>query len=246
MAQTFTRYEKKYLLDQKQYELLLDKLGAYIKPDKFYKSHIRSIYYDTDNYQLIRRSIEKPEYKEKLRIRSYEQANDDDEVFVEFKKKFDGIVYKRRTKAVCKEVIDDIYHCNFSDKQIAKEINYALSYYKDLHPAIYIGCTRTSYSAIDDDQLRITFDSDIRYRRKNLSLRSNEEDKEVTDKIVMEIKVGEAMPLWLVKILDEVHAYPRGFSKVGTAFEKEMKEALTWKTYSQVYSMEHSQLVHSY
>ena len=246
MVQTFTRYEKKYLLDKNQYETLLEKLNDYLIPDKFYESHIRSIYYDTDDYQLIRRSIEKPEYKEKLRIRSYKEADDDEKVFVEFKKKLDGIVYKRRTRAICKDVIEDIYHCKFKDEQIAKEIQYALAYYHNLHPAIYIGCTRTSYIAKEDESIRITFDSDIKYRKNNLNLRSNKDDKQVTDKIVMEIKVGNAMPLWLVKILDEVHAYPRGFSKVGNAFEKNMKEELTWQTYSQAYLMEHLQLAHSY
>ena len=246
MAQTFSRYEKKYLLDLKQYERLMDRLKEYVVPDKFFNCQIRSIYYDTDSYQLIRRSIEKPEYKEKLRIRSYKETEDDEKVFVEFKKKLDGIVYKRRTKAICKDVIEDIYNCQFTDSQISNEIKYALNYYNNLHPAFYIGCTRTSYKAKDDDFLRITFDSDIKYRRNNLCLKADITDKSVTDKIVMEIKVGNAMPLWLCEILDEVKAYPRGFSKVGTAFEKEVKENLLCQTYSQVYLMDSLQLVHSY
>ena len=223
MSETFRRFEKKYLLDEDQYELLLTRLQDRIEPDKFYESKISSIYYDTDRFQLIRRSIEKPDYKEKLRIRSYKDASGDDEVFVEFKKKLDGIVYKRRTKARCDEVINDIYHCHFTDEQIGKEITYALNYYPKLRPAVYIGCTRNSYVAKDDRKLRITFDKDIRYRMKKLALHPDEHDKRVTDKIVMELKVYEAIPLWLSTILDEVKAYPRGFSKVGTAFLNEIK-----------------------
>lgn len=221
--ETFRRYEKKYLLDFDQYQLLLNKLKDYVKPDKFFESNIQSIYYDTDKFQLIRRSIEKPEYKEKLRIRSYDEASDDEMVFVELKKKLDGIVYKRRTKAKCIDVIKDIYNCEFKDKQVGKEIIYALNYYDKLRPAVYIGCKRTSYVSNDDENLRITFDEDVRYRMKKLSLKRSIEDKPVTDKVIMELKVKDAMPLWLTDILNDVKAYPRGFSKVGTAFLKEIK-----------------------
>ena len=221
--ETFRRFEKKYLLNASQYEEVMRKIEPYVKPDKFFAADISSIYYDTDRYELIRRSIEKPEYKEKLRIRSYKDADETDEVFVEFKKKLDGIVYKRRTKAVCKDLLEDIRHSCFKDDQVGNEIRYALSYYGKLNPKFYIGCTRTSYVARDDENLRITFDRDIRYRTKNLSLRKDRNDKSVTEDTVMELKVKDAMPLWLTKILDECEAYPRGFSKVGMAFTDALK-----------------------
>ncbi len=223
--ETFRRFEKKYLLSSSQYEELMKKIGPYVKADKFFAADISSIYYDTDKFELIRRSIEKPEYKEKLRVRSYKDADEEDEVFVEFKKKLDGIVYKRRTKAVCREVLEDICHSSFRDEQVGKEIRYALNYYGRLSPKIYIGCTRTSYVAKDDKDLRITFDRDIRYRLKDLSLRRNTNDKAVTGDTVMELKVKDAMPLWLTGILNECEAYPRGFSKVGTAFTNALKGA---------------------
>ena len=221
--ETFRRFEKKYLLTENQYLMLMDKLNSHIKQDKFFESDIRSIYYDTKKFELIRRSIEKPEYKEKLRVRSYHEASDDEPVFVELKKKLDGIVYKRRTKAISKDVLNDIYECEFKDPQVGAEIRYALKYYGKLKPAVYIGCNRTSYVANDDKDLRITFDKDIRYRMKHLALKASDHDKPVTDKIVMELKVRNAMPLWLTAILDEVKAYPRGFSKVGTAFLNEIR-----------------------
>lgn len=223
MAQTFQRSEKKYLLDEDQYEELLLRLRPYVDNDKFHESDIRSIYYDTDSYQTIRRSIEKPEYKEKLRIRSYGEPEDDELVFVEFKKKLDGIVYKRRTRAVYRDVLNDICSCSFRDEQIGNEIRYALNTYDHLSPKIYIGCKRTSYVGKQDKSLRITFDKDIRYRLDELSLSSSAHDKPVTNRIVMELKVSHALPLWLADIFDKVKAYPRGFSKVGTAYLNEIQ-----------------------
>ena len=220
--QTFQRNEKKYLLDQSQYQQILEDLKPYVEEDRFYRSKIRSIYYDTDSYELIRRSIERPEYKEKLRIRSYDEADPEDTVYVELKKKYDGTVYKRRTRAVCGQLLKDISKAEFKDTQVGKEISYALSFYRNLKPAVYIGCTRTSYKAKSCD-LRITFDQDISYRMKNLSLHSGSSDKRVTDKIVMEIKVKDAYPLWLCEILDKNQAYPQRFSKAGTAFLQEIK-----------------------
>ena len=225
--QTFQRSEKKYLLDQLQYEQILEDLKPYMEEDRFYQSKICSIYYDTDSYELIRRSIEKPEYKEKLRIRSYKETGPDEKVYVELKKKYDGIVYKRRTKGVCGALLKDIGKAEFKDPQVGKEIRYALSYYRNLKPAVYIGCTRTSYRTKKED-IRITFDQDISYRMKDLSLTSDPSDKKVTDKTVMEIKVKDAYPLWLCRILDKNQAYPQGFSKVGTAFMKEIKGGINY------------------
>ena len=227
MSESFERIEKKYLLSKSQYEDILSKIADYVVPDKFFKTDIRSIYFDNDRFEMIRRSIEKPEYKEKIRIRSYGEPKPDDVVFVEFKKKLDGIVYKRRTKAKYKDVFNDISKTQFEDEQIGREIMYALEHYQKVVPAVFIGCKRTSYSSKEDKKLRITFDSDICYRMNNLSLHGRKTDKPVTDKTIMEIKAYQAYPLWLVKILDEAQAYPRGFSKVGTAFINEIKEKKT-------------------
>ena len=221
--ETFRRFEKKYLLDKDQYENLMGKLADHVKADKFFQSEICSIYYDTDDHRLIRRSLEKPEYKEKLRIRSYGRAKGDQKVFVELKKKFDGVVYKRRTEAPCDDALKDIRSCSFKDPQVGKEILYALNYYQKLKPSIFVGCRRTSYTGIKEEDLRITFDQDIAYRCEDLSLEREKQDKPVTDKIVMELKVKDAMPLWLSGILDEVGVYPQGFSKVGNAYLKELR-----------------------
>ncbi len=223
MNETFRRSEKKYLLTMEQYEKLQDLLQGWMVADRYRHSDLRSIYYDTDRFELIRRSIEKPLYKEKLRIRSYRDLKDDDMVYVEFKKKYDGIVYKRRTMAPYLRTLKDIYGSDFLDPQVGEEIRYALQYYGHLEPKIYIGTSRLSYQGKEDEQLRITFDTDIRYRRNDLSLEPDPSDKILTDQVVMELKLPGTMPLWLSGILDETKAYPRGFSKVGTAFLKEIK-----------------------
>lgn len=217
----FERSEKKYILNSQQSDYIIKSIKPYVRKDEFYKYKINSLYYDTDTHELIRRSIEKPEYKEKLRIRCYDAPGE--KVYIELKKKFNKVVYKRRTKVNYHDVLEDISKCDFSDKQIGNEIKYASNYYGSLKPSIFISCERTSYKGCNDEGLRITFDDKLKYRMKELSLENNKDDKEITPKIIMEIKVGNAYPLWLSKILDEAKAYPHGFSKVGTAYLNELK-----------------------
>ena len=81
----FKRYELKYMLTLEQKEKILEAMSPYMQLDKYGRTTIRNIYFDTDSYRLIRRSIEKPAYKEKIRIRSYAQATADSTVFVELK-----------------------------------------------------------------------------------------------------------------------------------------------------------------
>ena len=221
--ETFRRIEKKYLLDSGQYLKMMEGIKDHVVDDRYSSSRISSLYYDNEGFELIRRSIEKPEYKEKLRVRSYERPGRDSRVFVEMKKKFQGIVYKRRSRAKLDDVLNDIYTCTFEDEQVGREIGYMLNCYGRLKPKIYIGCKRHSYVARDDEDLRITFDSDICYRMDDLNMNASEKDKSLTDKVVMELKAKQALPLWLSSLLDEVKAYPQGFSKVGNAYLKELK-----------------------
>lgn len=223
MLESFTRSEKKYLLSKEQYHLLKDKINDYIMPDKFSKSKISSLYYDNETNELIRRSIEKPKYKEKFRVRCYGDVKDDDLVFAEIKKKLNGVVYKRRTRAKYKDLMNGVLTCEFEDKQVGAEIKYFAKYYKDIAPSIYISSYRTSYVSKDNPNIRITFDEDLKYRTTNLSLKENTDDKAIIDGVIMEIKVIDSYPPWLYKALDELKLYPRGFSKVGNAFIKEKK-----------------------
>ncbi|MGN1404792.1 MAG: VTC domain-containing protein [Erysipelotrichaceae bacterium] len=218
MKETFERVEKKYVLSCEKYNSLLKRLEGYIEQDKYFQSSIRSIYYDNDAYQMINRSMESPEYKEKIRIRAYE--NNPRTVYVEFKRKLDGIVYKRRTKALYPDVLD-INHCDFTDKQVGKELSYTLKYYGEVKPKVFIGVERKSYLTVKE-RIRITFDENMVYRFNNLSLERSEDDKSLGDYVVMEIKVSGSYPMWLSEMLSEEEIFPCGHSKVKEAMLREM------------------------
>ena len=224
MAESFLRNEKKYILSQENYDKINNKLKNFILPDKYPSNQLLTVYYDSDDYKLINKSIEKPLYKEKLRIRSYGPPLDNDKIFVELKRKFDGVVYKQRTKATYKDVLNNIYDCEFDDKQVGKEIKYLFSIYKDLKPKIFISSNRTYYIGKDNNDLRITFDDNLKYRLGDAYLNKNSNDKLLTDKKIMEIKVKGAFPLWLSRILNELKIYPTSYSKVGNAYLKEKEE----------------------
>ena len=89
----FKRYEIKYILTSAERAKLIREMDGIMKIDKYGKTTIRNLYFDTDNYRVIRTSCDKPVYKEKLRVRSYQRVGGDDDVFVELKKKFDKFLY---------------------------------------------------------------------------------------------------------------------------------------------------------
>ena len=226
MIQTvFKRIEKKYLLTKNQYENLIKLSKDYLIKDEFGLHTVCNIYYDTDNYSLIRKSIEKPVYKEKLRVRSYDTPNKNTKVYIELKKKYEGIVHKRRITV--KESEAEKYLKNKKidrDDQISKEINYVLNHY-DLVPKLYLAYDRIAYYNKDDSNLRITFDSNIRSRTDNLDLKLGDAGELLFKEEVylMEIKAVGGLPLWLVKILDELKIYPTSFSKYGNVYKKLLK-----------------------
>jgi len=221
----FKRVEEKYLITNKQKQLLFEKINSYLKKDDFYQSTICNIYFDNINNDLIINSLEKPIFKEKIRLRSYKVPNLDDEVFLEVKEKYKGVVGKRRIKMTLKEFYD-YYENNKYDKnnQIMKEIDYYFNYY-DLKPSIYIAYDRKSYKGKDDKNLRITVDSNLRSRHDDLKLELGDAGKKYfeEDYCIMEIKTLGAMPLWLVRSLSELKIYPVSFSKIGKIYEKENK-----------------------
>ena len=239
---TFKRKEKKYLLNKEKYEILNNKLEDKLIVDEYGKSTICNIYFDTPNYLLIRRSLEKPVYKEKLRLRSYGIPKDGDRVFIELKKKYKGVVYKRREKMELKVAEKFLYGCKWLDKstQITKEINWFLQYYNDIRPNMYISYDRIALYSKEMPELRVTFDSNIMWREDNLLLENGVygmpilKDKE----ILMEIKIPESMPLWLSHILDELEIYPTSFSKYGRGYE----EAQLLKNYKSDYKLENWKL----
>lgn len=222
----FERTEKKYLLTEKQYNLLLEKTKKRIKADKYGITSICNIYFDTDDSELIRTSLDKPLYKEKLRLRSYGIPNSDDSrVFLEIKKKFDGVVYKRRVSMTFKE--SEEYFNNgikpSDNRQIINEIDYIIGHY-DLKPKIFLAYDRIAYNGIEDEELRITFDKNVRSRENDLSLKAGSYGTNLLDNntYLMEIKANGGMPLWLADLLSELEIYPMSFSKYGNIYKKSL------------------------
>lgn len=221
----FRRYEKKYMLTQAQQENLMKQLLPYIKEDKFGRYTICNIYYDTEDWELIRRSIQKPVYKEKLRVRSYGVPGDEDKAFIEIKKKYKGIVYKRRITAQAKDVEPILtdgsgFEIKKSDEQIRNEILWFQSFYRT-QPRIFIGYDRQAFAGIQDSGLRITFDTNIRWRDEELDLRCGDYGQPVLpgEQVLMEIKMPGTCPLWLAHILNDSSIYPTSFSKYGTCYK---------------------------
>ncbi len=237
----FKRYEIKYILTRQQQNKVLHQMAMFMKEDEHGRSRIQSLYYDTPDSILARRSLDKPLYKEKLRLRSYGIADDDSQVFVEIKKKYDGIVYKRRIAMTLPQSrvflphsfsgtaeaarflqkgLRDRIKPGTSKAQIANEIDYFIGYYKGIRPAMMLQYERDAFYAKDDHEFRITFDDNILWRTNDLRLDKGFYGNRLidTDHVLMEVKVGEAMPAWFVRILTENRIYKQSFSKYGTAY----------------------------
>lgn len=219
----FKRYELKYMLTLDQKEKILTAIKPYMQLDKYGRTTIRNLYYDTDTYLLIRRSIERPIYKEKLRVRSYAQATGDSTVFVELKKKYNHVVYKRRISIPSKEATDWLSGKKATDKntQISNEIDYFLKFYGSLHPTVFLSYEREAYYMNDDSDFRVTFDENILCRQEDLSLESDVYGTSILPKgmILMEIKCTGGIPLWMTGILSKEKIYKTAFSKYGTAYK---------------------------
>lgn len=219
----FKRYELKYLLTTEQKERVLQAMEPYMKLDKYGRTTIRNLYFDTDNYLLIRRSIEKPVYKEKLRIRSYNKATCDSKVFVELKKKYKHVVYKRRELLLNDEAMRWLSGEEHTSKnnQIINEIDYFLKYYNNLHPTLFLSYEREAYYSSDGSDFRVTFDDRILCRQDDLSLTSEAYGTLILpeDKVLMEIKCSGGIPLWMTAVLSKEKIYKTSFSKYGIAYK---------------------------
>lgn len=226
----FKRYEKKYLISSEQYDALTQMTADLFSPDEFGRSTIMNIYFDTPSSLLIRRSIEKPVYKEKLRLRTYGRPTDDSNAFVEIKKKFKKVVYKRRVKMKYQEAYDYLINGAPPPKatQITNEIDWFMKYYGDVRPAMVISYERLAMFSNENKALRITYDRNILWRRHDLDLRCGAYGEPLLPEgyYLMEIKIPGAMPVWLAHMLDELKIYPASFSKYGRAYitDKKLKQ----------------------
>ncbi len=225
----FKRYEIKYLIDTGQKAALLAAMAPYMRLDRYGRTTIRNIYLDTDSFRLIRRSIEKPVYKEKLRLRAYGPVGSCDEVFVELKKKYKSVVYKRRLTLPEGQVIAALDEGTpFPvQSQIGQEIQYVREYYGSLRPRVFLCYDREAYYSLDGSDFRVTFDDTILYRTDGLSLTLPPSGAPILEagRALMEIKTSGAIPLWMTHVLTENRIFKTSFSKYGRAYCDLLKQS---------------------
>lgn len=231
MTEIFSRFENKYLLTDEKFRTVKDALAEHMDIDGYNEDgsfySIKNLYLDTPDSFLIRTSLQKPIYKEKLRLRGYGEPQADDLVFLEIKKKYKGLVSKRRTALTLAEAERYIKtglkpapsaHIN---SQILNEIDYMMRSLA-LAPALFLSYNRMAFFDREDTDLRVTFDKNIRTRRTGLRLASSPEDKALLEEGVylMEIKTANGIPIWLTQLLSKKGIYSASFSKYGTEYQQ--------------------------
>ena len=248
--EVFNRYEIKYMMDYDTCQKIQQRLIEYMELDEYNKSHpfytICNIYYDTEDNHLIRHSLSKPKYKEKLRLRGYGVPKLEDKVYLEIKKKVNGLVNKRRTKLVLSEAYEFAEtrvkpeYKSYMNKQVLNEIDYILKLYKPV-PKLYLAYDRKAFFGINNRDLRITFDTNIRSRREDLRLEAGDHGRKLlpSDELwLMEVKAEKTIPIWLSKLLSELKVFKTSFSKYGTEYKTMIRESLEkggdiqWALYS--------------
>ena len=226
----FKRKELKYMLDTEQYMTVLSLLEGRMKLDEYGHSLICSLYFDTPDFRLIRTSMQKPTYKEKLRLRTYGTPSDSSIAFAEIKKKYKGIVYKRRVMLPYADALSWLTgEREYSEPcQISLEIDYLRDYYAPLAPACVLCYDRDAYYSAEDEGLRITFDTNVRYRFFDLDLRSGDSGERITGagQYLVEVEIAGGMPMWLAGGLCEAGIFPISFSKYAHAYMKKPSEIL--------------------
>jgi SPX domain protein involved in polyphosphate accumulation len=226
----FCRRELKFLLNETQCEVIRSVLHQRMEPDSHGLSTICNLYYDTPDYRLIRHSLEHPVYKEKLRLRCYGIATWDADVFLELKKKYKGIVYKRRIKVTEPEGVAFMNRTGLLRKQgqISREIQYFRDFYQNLCPQVYLCYDREAWYDPVDKGFRMTLDCNVRYRTNGLSLTLPFGGREILmpGQTLLEVKAEGAIPLWLVDLLNREGIRKQSFSKYGRAYEQMLTERL--------------------
>jgi len=236
--EVFNRYENKYMLEANTFEKLQNRLSEYMKLDAYNENKetysITNLYYDTPDNYLIRTSLQKPKYKEKLRLRAYGVPYSGGKVYVEIKKKVAGLVNKRRSTLKLEEAYAFLESGElpveqpYQNRQVLREINYILQTH-ELYPALYLSYDRRAYFGIEQSDLRVSFDCNIRTRRHDLALEYGSYGNMLLDRDcwLMEIKAAQSIPLWLCKLLSEYQIYPTSFSKYGSEYSQMLERAKT-------------------
>lgn len=232
----FKRVEKKYILSIKKYNELMELLDGKLDDNEYPNSTILNLYFDTDNNDLAIKSIQKPVFKEKIRLRSYNIPNENSTLFLEVKRKYKGVIGKRRIGMSVPQYLDYLQGKkieNIKDKQIFDEIDYTIKKY-NVYPKMMVAYDRVAYYLRENHNIRLTVDFNLRSRTEDLDLTLGDAGKRFfkEDLCILEIKSCEAIPLWLVKILNGLNIYPTSFSKYGEIYKKMVLNSRQKDTYS--------------
>ena len=235
---TFRRMEKKMLLPTDDVPRLLERLETVMRPDPHNQDGkpymLCNLYFDDDSNHVIRNSVERPFYKEKLRLRSYGVPTDDSLVFLEIKKKTDGVGTKRRARIPLVDAmhfLDTGIHPEgipYIDEQVLREIDYYRSHH-DVHPSTYVSYLRHAYFSVDDPSFRVTVDRDILTRHHDLDLRLGRYGEAILppDLTLIEVKFAGSVPLWFARLMSEFKTSFHTFSKYGTDFKIQTYRKIT-------------------
>lgn len=233
LTYNFQRIEKKYILSPQKYELISERILPCLIPDEYGKSTVNSLYLDTPDFLIARTADEAVNYKEKLRVRSYGITFADSKVFFEIKKKCDGVTYKRRVSMTYAEA-EEYIRCRIPpyDTQIMREIDYTMFRWHFPRPSVLVSCEREAYFFSESRAMRITFDTNVRYRSEDKDLTQGSHGRLLLpdDTILMEFKTDSAMPLMLSRALDEYGIFPTSFSKYCAACRDIIRRKKSEKT----------------
>ncbi|MEQ6205112.1 polyphosphate polymerase domain-containing protein [Enterococcus mundtii] len=227
LKNVFQRKETKYLIPTAQFHSFLKDLKKQMQIDEYGLHTILSLYFDTPDDRFITNSMTKPKYKEKFRVRSYGISQETSMVFLEIKKKVNGIVYKRRmplTYAEYLQWLDQKYFLKNEAEQIPQEVNWLFKRNPDLSPKTMIIYERISLFGTSDPDFRVTFDQNIRFRSTNLDLSITGKETLVAPEIgiLMEVKALGAYPLWFVELLNDYQLKKGSFSKYAETYQRHL------------------------
>lgn len=227
----FTRKEQKYLITVQQYDALVDQMKLHMRPDKngqngYYT--VTSLYFDNADHTIYYETKNKLKFRQKLRLRVYDDADIYDKAFFEIKQKHKKVVNKRRMLLPLSEArrylkespITSVDQLESSNPQVFQEIDHFRRLYQ-LHPEMIISYDRHALHGIEDDNLRVTFDLNLRCRNYDLNLEHGSYGKQVIDPnlVVLEVKVDHSVPLWLTRLLQDLQCEQKSASKYCTSFE---------------------------
>lgn len=232
----FQRIEKKYILDEEKYNALMEKLDGKLDHNEFPNSTILNIYLDNSNYDLAIKSIQKPVFKEKVRLRSYNVPNKDSTLYLEVKRKYKGVIGKRRIGITQSQYEEYLKTGNIKDvdnRQIFDEIDYTIKRY-NIYPKMLVAYDRVAFYLRENHNIRLTIDFNLRSRTEDLDLYLGDAGKRFFENnmCILEIKSCEAIPIWFANILNSLKIYPTSFSKYGEIYKKTILNSTQKSTYS--------------